>query len=155
MLYAGEDCWPASAPRPGWDVLSLPSQQREKRFLELLAAPRAWLRLQPQPQQLSELVSLSCSCTAQEHLLSPGCRVTPWEHVFPGWMPSLLPDLGQEAAVLAKGTGITKAHLCPVEPVASVGTRLAAPSACKPAPPSPYSSCRCVSSSFLPLLPTL
>lgn len=74
----------------GGDLLSLPSQQREKRFLELLATLRAWSRLQPQPRQLSELVSLSCSCTTQKHLLFLCCRDTAREHVFPIQMPSLL-----------------------------------------------------------------
>lgn len=68
-------CWPPSAPRPGWGSPLPP-------FLELLAAPRAWSRLQLQPQQLSELVSLSCSCTTQKHLLSPHCWDTVREYIF-------------------------------------------------------------------------
>jgi len=155
------ESWPGRAagqhlhPGLGGDLLSLPSQQREKRFLELLAAQRAWSPLQPQPRQLSGLVSPSQSCTAQKHLLSLCRRDTAREHVFPGRMPSLLADPGQEAAVPARGVSIAKAQLCPVEPAASVRTRLAACSACEPAPATPCSSSQYAASSFPPLLPRL
>lgn len=67
-------------PGLGGDLFSLPSQQKEKRFLEFLTALRAWSRLQPQPQQPSEVVFPSCSCTTQMHLLALWHWDTVWEH---------------------------------------------------------------------------
>lgn len=82
-----ESClgWTAGqCPHPGLggDLFSFPSQQKEKRFLEFLTAPRAWSRLQPQPQQPSEVVFPSYSCTTQMHLLSLWQWDPVWEH-FP------------------------------------------------------------------------
>lgn len=78
---------------------SLPS--REKRDSLSSLVPEGLLAPAAAAQPLSELVSPSCSCTTQKHLLSLCCWDTAWERAFPSRMLSLLADPGQEAAVPA------------------------------------------------------